>query len=104
MQMIKREKDMASLNPSVGARIASYQRTIDSLTEKMNELKAAILKEMEAENVIKLETGEVSITYVAPTDRESFDSKAFRAANPALYDKYVSMTPVKASIRIKVKG
>lgn len=103
MQMIKSEHGVSVLNPSVGARIAAYERMSKSLKDKLDELKGAILAEMVANGVIKLETEEVTITYIAPTDKESFDSKAFKAADPDTYDSYVRMVPVKASLRVKVK-
>ena len=58
---------------------------------------------MEQNNIIKLETDELAITYVAPTDRESFDSKSFKADHQDLYDEYVKMSSVKSSVRLKVK-
>lgn len=61
------------------------------------------MEEMEAKNFIKIDTDVMTITYVAPTDREKFDSKKFREDHADLYDEYVSMIPVKSSIRIKVK-
>ena len=54
-------------------------------------------------NIIKIDTPELSITYVDETYKESFDSKLFREQNPDLYDNYVKMSPVKASLRLKVK-
>ena len=46
----------------------------------------------------------MTITYIAPTTRETFDSKAFRAKNPKLYDEYVKIGAVASSVRIKLKG
>ena len=58
---------------------------------------------MEEKNIIKLETNELIITYVAETYRESFDSKTLKAEDEELYNKYVQISPVKSSVRIKVK-
>lgn len=68
-----------------------------------DELKKNILNEMEEKGLLKLETDSLIISYVAPTERETFDSKSFRESNPDLYDDYVNFSPVKSSIRIKVK-
>ena len=43
------------------------------------------------------------INYVAPTDRIAFDSARFKKENPDMYDEYLKISPVKSSIRIKVK-
>ena len=58
---------------------------------------------MEKKNLIKIETDDIAITYVAPTDRETFDSKTFRQNYSDLYDEYVKLSPVKSCIKIKVK-
>ena len=74
-----------------------------SLLEKEEELKQNILTEMENKNILKLETDDLTITYIAPAERETFDSKKFREENSDLYDEYVKFSPVKSSIRVKVK-
>ena len=51
----------------------------------------------------KLETDFATITYKEPTERETFDSKAFRADHPDEYDEYVKLSPVSDSIVIKLK-
>ena len=58
---------------------------------------------MENKNILKLETDDLTITYIAPAERETFDSKRFREENSDLYDEYVKFSPVKSSIRVKVK-
>lgn len=103
MELIKVENNLPVLDNETAYQIAEFERQIKFLEEQEKKLKQAILEEMEAKGFIKVETDVIAITYVAATDREKFDSKKFREENPALYDEYVSMTPVKPSIRIKVK-
>ena len=93
----------AELNPSISKQIATFERQIKALQQQEDELKAAILNAMEYRGIISLETDDLKISYVAATDRESFDKKRFRADHPELHDEYVTMTPVRSSIRIKVK-
>ena len=45
----------------------------------------------------------MAICFRGMTDRETLDSKAMRKDFPRLYDQYVKMTPVKSSIRVKIK-
>lgn len=96
-------QDNNSLSEDIEKQIVSIEKRIKKLKEQQDSMKAALLATMEAKNLIKLETDKLVISYVAPTDRESFDSKKFREDNPDLYDEYVKITPVKSSIRIKVK-
>lgn len=96
------ENDNYILNPIVSEQLAGFEKTVKELKEKEEKLKAIILEEMEKAKILKLETPDLTISYIAPTDRESFDSKAFKVEHQDLYDEYIKMTPVKSSIRIKV--
>lgn len=79
------------------------EREMKKLKEEYDQLKADLLEAMEQNGVVKIDTDEVLINYVAPTESERFDSKALKEVSPDLYDQFVKFTPVKASIRIKVK-
>lgn len=103
MELIKLENEIAVLDPEVSKQIADFERQIKIIKEQEDNLKQAILEEMETNQIIKLDTPDILISYVASTDRETFDSKTFKADHQDLYDEYVKMSPVKASIRIKVK-
>jgi len=103
MELIKIENQMAILEPKVSEKIADFERQIKVIKEQEDNLKQAILEEMEANQIIKLDTPDILISYVASSDRETFDSKTFKADHQDLYDEYVKMTPVKSSIRIKLK-
>lgn len=105
MELIKRENGISILDAEVSDKIANFERQLKALKEQEDELKKAILEEMESKGIIKLEDdfNGLSITYVAETMREIFDNKKFKKDNPDVYDEYVRMSPVKSSIRIKVK-
>jgi hypothetical protein len=103
MELIKIENKTALLAPETAEKIVRFETAMKRLKEQEDELKQAILAEMEAKNIIKLDTDELVINYIASTDRETFDSKAFRSEHADLYDQYVKLTQVKASIRVKVK-
>lgn len=103
MELIKIENEKAILNLETSKQIAKFEKSIKEIKEKEDELKQLILEEMESKELLGIETDDLKISYVAPTDRETFDSKRFREDYSALYDDYVKLTPVKSSIRIKVK-
>ena len=103
MELIKYENDAALLNVEVSNKIAEFERQAKAIKEQEDELKKAILEEMENKGIIKLDTDDLLISYVASSDRETFDSKTFREDHQDLYDDYVKITPVKSSIRIKLK-
>lgn len=93
----------AVLDPVTADLIANFEKQVKAIKEKEDALKILILEAMENNGIVKIETDELTINYVAKTDRETFDSKTFRKDHSDLYDDYVKITPVKPSIRIKVK-
>ena len=103
-ELITITNGIASLNPETAQQIAEFERRAKEIKDAEDVLRAEILKEMSSKGIISITTDELTISYVAPSDRETFDSKRFRADNPDLYDEYVRMSPVKESLRIKLKG
>lgn len=103
MELIRLENGISVLDATVIGQIAEFERNIKALKEAEDRLKAAILDEMENKGLLKLDSEAMTITYVAPTTRESLDTKALRADFPEVYDAYAKISPVKASVRIKVK-
>ena len=102
-ELITVSEGKAMLLPEIAKNIADFERKVKEIKEKEDELKKAILEEMETKGVIKLDTDDLSVTYVAPTTRETLDSKAIKEELPTIYDTYAKISPVKASLRIKVK-
>lgn len=103
MELIKVENEIGILDTEVSKKVAEFEKAIKEIKEKEEELKQNILSEMESKNILKLETDDLTITYIAPAERETFDSKKIREENSDLYDEYVKFSPVKSSIRVKVK-
>jgi hypothetical protein len=101
-EMIVFEGKTALLNPEVSIKLAEFERVVKEFKAKEEELKQKILEEMESKGIVSIKSPELTISYVAPTTRETFDSKTFRKDHPDLYDEYVSISMVKASVRMKV--
>lgn len=87
--------------------ITSELRMIDEekkeLKRKEDAIRETLLKEMEDKGIIKISDENISITYKAPTEKETFRTKDFKKDLPDLYDTYVEFTPVKSSLVIKIK-
>lgn len=103
MNLIKIENETALLSADISKKIVDFEKQLKAIKEQEDILKQEILGEMEAKGIIKVENDDLMISYVASSDRETFDSKTFKEEHQDLYDDYVKMTPVKSSIRIKVK-
>ena len=102
-KLIRITNDEAVLVTSASVMLKDLDRMAEEIKAKQDELKQRILAEMEANGIIKIDTDDVTITYVGATNKEKFDGKAFRKDHPDLYDDYVSITSVKASLRMKLK-
>ncbi len=91
------------LDAGTAKKIAEFETQIKEAEKKRDELKKAIMEEMERKEIVKVETEGLSITYIASTTRESLDTKAIKEELPTVYDTYARISPVKARIVIKVK-
>ena len=102
--LIRVENGNFLLSADVSNKIAEFERQAKLIKEAEDALKEVIKAEMEARGILKVEdeTNGMTITYVAPSCRETFDSKKFKADNPDMYDEYVKFSSVKSSIRIKL--
>lgn len=80
----------------IKTRLAQAEEQKKSLTE-------ALYREMDARGVYKLDSPTLSITRIADTTAETFDSKAFRADHPELYGQYLRETPRKGYVKIALK-
>lgn len=78
-------------------------KKIKELTEQYEACKAEVLGKMAENGEKSFDTGAVLITYVAPSKRESFDSKAFKADNADLYSKYIKTSETKESLKITLR-
>lgn len=102
-ELIKIESGTAILDAEAVRKIAEFEDTMKKLKQAEDKLKKDILAEMEEKGILKIENDTMTISYIGATGRETFNSKKFRADNPDLYDEYVTISPVKSSIRIKLK-
>lgn len=102
-ELIVMENGLPVLNDNIANELIDIEMMAKSLKERADALKAEILAAMEKNNIVKVDTPSMLISYIAPTDRETFDTKALKAELPEIYDSYCKITPVKASIRIKVR-
>lgn len=101
--LIVKKEDNYQLTDTIISELRLIDEEEKELKEKKEKIREILLKEMEDKNILKLENENISITYKAPTERETFRTKDFKKDLPDLYDTYVEFTPVKSSLLIKVK-
>lgn len=94
--MLAKLTDIERAIIEIKTRLAQAEEQKKSLTE-------ALYQEMDARGVYKLDSPTLSITRIADTTAETFDSKAFRADHPELYGKYLRETSRKGYVKITLK-
>lgn len=103
MELIKVENGIVSASEMLEQEALEIKRLEELLKAKKDNLTLTLLDEMQKHDIKKIETPDVIISYIDETVRETFDSKKFREEYPDMYDEYVKLSKVKASIRIKAK-
>ena len=78
-------------------------RRISELTEEYNAIKADVLQQMIAHNDKSFDTGNILITVVAQSARETFDSKKFKAEHADLYNNYIKTNTTKESLKLTLR-
>ena len=101
--LIIKKEDNYQLTDTIISELRLIDEEEKELKEKKEKIREILLKEMEDKNILKLENENISITYKAPTERETFRTAKFKKDLPDLYDTYVEFTPVKGSLVIKIK-
>ena len=104
MELITLKDNLAILDVETAGKIADFEKMAKEIKAKEDELKKAILEEMQDKCLIKLETDQLVISFVSGTTRETLNTKSLKEELPDIYDTYVDIKPVKPSIRIKLKG
>lgn len=94
---------VAVLNAETAAALYELEAMGKYIEDVKKTLKSAILAEMERKNIIGIDTDDLTIRYVEEHYRENFNKRAMKKEHADLYDQYVSMGTVAASLRIKLK-
>lgn len=72
--------------------------------EYLKELQAQLIEVFEKHGVKKFENDVIRMTYTAPHTTRKIDTKALKAEQPEIAEKYTKESEVKASVRITLKG
>lgn len=84
-------------------RIAYLADEIKRLSDEYDKTKGEILQKMIDNKDKSFDTGKLLITVTAPSVRETFDSKKFRADHEDLYSQYKKTSETKESLKITIR-
>lgn len=84
--------------------IDNLKEQIKAQQEIVDKFNEALIETMEKSGVKKFENDDLSITYVAPFERETIDSKKLKVDLPDVAKKYTKVSTIKASVKITLKN
>lgn len=85
-------------------KIITLKEQIKTYEDEQKTLKDKVLSLMESNNIKKWDVSDtLSLTYVAPSVRETLDSKRLKEEQPTIYQEFIKRSQTKASLRINIK-
>ncbi len=102
-RLTKTQSELATVEAEILQATAALQQRKQELIEKDNEVRSAIKEAMIKNNVKKFDSDNLTITLVSASERKSLDTARIKEEEPDVYERYLKVTPVAASVRIKVK-
>ena len=84
--------------------ITVKEKELKLLKDMVDSVKTVLYGTMEKEGVKTVDRGKLKITYVAPSNRTSVDSKKLEKEEPEIFKKYVKTTTVAGSVKITLMG
>lgn len=100
----KPQATLQCLNENAIAELENTILAMEKFEMTIKEYKDKILKEMEERNISQIKIGKnITISYIAPTTRESIDTARFKKEMPVMAEKYKKVSNVKSSVRITTK-
>lgn len=78
-------------------------KRIKELTEEYDAIKSEVLQKMIENKDKSFDTGNILITVVAPSTRETFDSNRFKAEHEDLYGEYIKKSTTKESLKLTIR-
>ena len=105
-QSLKAEVVIANEDKLVKAQetIDFYQRQLDNAKAEMESLKGFLITAMKKNDIKKLESDRLLITYIAPTTRQTIDGARLKKELPDVAKEYAKTSEVKETVRITLRG
>ena len=103
MLFIKNDDGQMVLSPNAIEEIHGMEVTMKEMNKTYKKYKAALLAGMEAYGLKKVDTEDLLVTYIEPTERYSIDTDKLWKEYKDIAFKCEKCSPVKPSIRITVR-
>lgn len=85
-------------------RIVELERDMKAIQDQEKTMREDLKAAMEEYGIVNLKTDDITVSYTAGGERETFDTAAFKADFAELYAKYTRKTAVNPTVKIALKG
>lgn len=85
------------------AALEALTRRVKELTAEADAIKSELLEQMGEHGDKSFDTGNMLVTYVAPSKSSRFDSTRFKKEHADLYSEYMKESETKASLKITIR-
>lgn len=99
--LIRYEGGSPILDERTGARLAALEATIEQLEAERDAMRGMIRDEMKRIGCIKLQTEELTVSYIPAGTAGRLDTKALRAECPDVYDAYAKLVDVPDRVLVR---
>lgn len=84
--------------------IIRLEKQLENAKKKMESVREQFVKLFEEQKIVKWETDNLVVTYIAPTEMHTIDSTKLKRELPQVYDKYQKVSKRKATVKIAIRG
>lgn len=88
----------------ISTRIKTLEETLKAAKEEKDRIFSSLTQLMQENGVKKIDNDYFSLTYIAPGERFTIDTSKLKEERPDIADCYSKLTPVAATVRIKLKA
>lgn len=100
----KPQEHLQCLNETAVMELGNAVLMLENAETVIKGYKDLILQEMEARQIKQIKLGNITISYIAPTVRESIDTARLKKEKPEIAAFYKKISNVKSAVRITSKG
>lgn len=84
--------------------LQNLKKKQDEIQAQADEIRNLILKAMKEQGIKSFENDFLKLTYIAPSERETIDTKKLKKDLPEIAQKYSKKISVKETVRITLRG
>lgn len=100
----KPQEHLQCLNETAVMELGNAVLMLENAETVIKGYKDLILQEMETRQLKQIKLGNITISYIPPTVRESIDTARLKKEQPQIAADYKKISNVKSSVRITTKG